>query len=371
MSLKLEFVRLAILEMSNKRELCRRFGISPRTGYKWIKRYTKEGEAGLQEKSRRPHNNPNKSSLTLERQILEVREKHRAWGGRKIKAYMERSGNKGIPSPSTITMILKRNNMIKKEESIKHKAFQRFEMEAPNQLWQMDFKGYFTLHNGQNCHPLSIIDDYSRFLVGLKACPNQKRMTVQDHLTDIFQHYGLPERMLMDNGAPWGHDLDTPYTFFNVWLIRLGIKISHGRPYHPQTQGKDERLHRTLNTELLSYVSLADMNECQNEFDKWRDCYNYERPHEAIGLQTPSDRYLPSLRRFPESLPVIAYSFCDHIRKVDDRGIIFFKNRKFRVGKAFRFSEVGLKSTPMDGIFDVYFCCQKISQINLILNPGE
>ncbi len=370
MSLKLEFIRLALSEEANRRELCRRFGISPRTGYKWLNRYNKQGESGLLEKSRRPRNSPNRSSATIEKKVLQVRKKHCACGGRKIKAYLERTGNKGIPSPSTITMILKRNNKIKKEESVKHKPFKRFEMDAPNQLWQMDFKGCFKCTDGQYCHPLSVLDDHSRFLVGLKACLDQKRMTVQGQLTDIFQNYGLPDRMLMDNGSPWGDDRDTPYTIFNVWLIRLGIKISHGRPYHPQTQGKDERLHRTLDDELLSHVSISDLHECQQVFNTWRDSYNYERPHEALGLQPPAVRYHPSPREFPDKLPVIVYPGFDIIRKVDDSGKIYLKNRKFRVGKAFRHNAVGLKATSRDGIFDVYFCSQKISQIDLI-NKNE
>ena len=165
---------------------------------------------------------------------------------RKIKAYLERKEGSRMPSASTITAILKRNEQIDPAESSKHRPFQRFEMEQPNQLWQMDFKGYFALEEGGYCHPLTVLDDHSRFLLGLRACPNEAMVTVKAQLSEIFRSYGLPDRMLMDNGSPWGDDADTHHTIFTAWLIRLGVQVSHGRPYHPQTQGKDERLHRTL-----------------------------------------------------------------------------------------------------------------------------
>ncbi len=143
--------------------------------------------------------------------VVQVRKEHPAWGKRKIKSYLERRGHSQLPTSSTITEILRRNDQIDAEEARKHRPFQRFEMEQPNQLWQMDFKGYFALESGGYCHPLTVLDDHSRFLLGLKACrPNQTGQTVQEQLSGIFRCYGLPERMLMDNGSPWGNDADSP-----------------------------------------------------------------------------------------------------------------------------------------------------------------
>jgi len=365
MSLRTEFIHLAGQAGANISQLSRRFGISRKTGYKWLKRYREGGESGLADRSRRPHHSPGRSAASTEALVVQVRETHPAWGGRKIKAYLERKGNSQLPSPSTITEILRRNDQINAQEALKHRAFQRFEMEQPNLLWQMDFKGFFALEEGGYCHPLTVLDDHSRFLVGLKACPNETHQTVQEQLSGIFRCYGLPERMLMDNGSPWGDDADSPNTILTAWLIRLGVQISHGHPYHPQTQGKDERLHRTLQDELLSRHTLTNLPNCQLHFDHWRDIYNYERPHEAVNMQPPFSRYLPSPRPFPEVLPPILYDPGDIVRKVDESGKISFRNHSFRVGKAFRYNPVALRPTHSNGEYEIIFCSQKIAQISL------
>jgi transposase InsO family protein len=365
MSLRTEFIHLAGFTGTNFSQLCRRFGISRKTGYKWLKRYQEGGESGLADRSRRPHHSPKRSPAVVEKAVLEVREKHPAWGGRKIQAHLQRKGHSQMPSASTITEILKRHDQIDAEEARKHKPFQRFEMEQPNQLWQMDFKGYFRLEEGGYCHPLTVLDDHSRFLLGLKACPNETHQMVREQLSDIFRHYGLPERMLMDNGSPWGDDADSPNTVLTAWLVRLGVQISHGRPYHPQTQGKDERLHRTLQDELLSRYTLTNLPQCQLHFDRWRDMYNYERPHEALDMLSPSSYYQSSPRPFPEVLPPIMYEPGDILRKVDEGGKISFHNHSFRVGKAFRFTPVALRPTLEDAKYDVFYCNQKVAQISL------
>jgi transposase InsO family protein len=365
MSLRTEFIHMAELENTNLSELCRQFGISCKTGYKWLRRYREGGESGLADRSRRPHHSPRRSPEEIEKAVIGVRQDHPAWGGRKIKACLRRKGHNQLPSASTITEILRRNDKIDAEEALKHKPSQRFEMELPNQLWQMDFKGYFALGEGGYCHPLTVLDDHSRFLVGLKACPNETRNTVQEQLTEIFRCYGLPERMLMDNGSPWGDDRESPHTILTAWLICLGIDISHGRPYHPQTQGKDERLHRTLQDELLRRYTMTSLPHCQLQFDQWRDIYNYERPHEALAMESPASRYQPSPRIFPEVLPPILYEPDDIIRHVDLGGKISFHNRRFRVGRAFRYQPVGLRPGQIDGEYDVYFCHLKVAQFSL------
>ena len=364
MSLRLDFVRLALHEDANMSQLCRRFSISRKTGYKWLKRYEQHGKEALVEQSRRPHTSPNRTPADIEDFVLQVRDCHPVWGGRKINSLLLRSGHADIPHPSTITGILHRNGRMDATESVKHKAFQRFEREHPNELWQMDFKGHFPLTGGGRCHPLTVLDDCSRFLLCLKACSNETRETVVEQLTSIFRLYGMPDRMLMDNGSPWGIDADNPYTRLTVWLIRLGIDISHGRPYHPQTQGKDERLHRTLNAELISRRCFAVLSDCQVAFDDWRDTYNHVRPHQALDMCVPGERYQPSSRCFPETLPPILYDTSDIVRKVDVCGRISFRSRKFRVGKAFHNQPVALRPTDTDGVFHVFFCHKPIAQIS-------
>lgn len=364
MSERTEFVKEAIRENRNITALCKNAGISRTTGYKWIRRYKTLGEKGLENQSRRPCNSPNQTPLEIETLILETRFKHPSWGGVKILAYLKRQGCLNLPSASTATMILKRNNMIDPQESCKHVPMQRFEKATPNELWQMDFKGYFRLDQG-HCHPLTILDDHSRYLLGLHACPNQLWETVQCYLTYTFRTYGLPDRMLMDNGSPWGDDRDSPHTILTAWLMRLGIATSHGRPYHPQTQGKDERLHRTFKAEVLNQTSFHTLSDCQIQFDSWRDFYNHERPHQALRHSVPADHYLPSIRLFPENLPPIIYEPGDIVRMVDKTGKISFHNHIFRVSRAFRYSPVALRPTEIDGVYDVFYCSFKISQIDM------
>jgi transposase InsO family protein len=368
MSERSEFIEQAKAEGANVSALCREYGISRKTGYKWLSRERAGGCAGLVDQSRRPKHSPEQTGVEMEAQVLKVREDHPAWGGRKIRRVLQNQGTGGVPAASTITAILGRNQHIDRVASLQHQPMQRFERERPNELWQMDFKGYFALPVGGYCHPLTVIDDHSRFLVGLQACPNETAVTVQEHLTLIFRQFGLPEQMLMDNGSPWGDDWVTHHTIFTAWLLRLEIGVSHGRPYHPQTQGKDERLNRTLKDEVIRRQALASLLECQAAFDQWWHIYNYDRPHDALDLDTPAAHYEKSPRPFPEVLPPVTYPQDDVIRKVDQSGKIYFHNRSFRVGKAFRYQAVALRPAQEDGKWEVFFCKHKVAQINLRLD---
>ncbi len=349
---------------SNISHLSRRYGISRKTAYKWITRYIQEGEEGLSDRSRRPLYSPMKTPPLLEKAALKVREDHSTWGGRKIRARLIALGYEGVPSASTITEILHRNGKIAPEESDKHRSWKSFEYEEPNELWQMDFKGHFPLKNGR-CHPLTILDDRSRFSIGLRACSDEKRATVHGELEDVFKTYGLPDRMLLDNGPPWGGQGRGVYTILSVWLIRLGIRVLHSRAYHPQTLGKEERFHRTLKAELLAEREFSDIAESQVSFDSWRECYNFERPHEALNMATPAESYKPSSKEMPESLPEIEYRTDDFIRKVQSVGEIHFKGRKFIVGKAFWGEPVAVRPTTEDGQYEVYYCGEMIKKIDL------
>ncbi len=365
MSERTEFIKQAKEEGANISALCHLYGISRKTGYKWLARERQEGKDGLADRSRRPHDSPRRTVAELERRLLEVRCDHPAWGGRKIRRVLENQGEPYVPSASTITAVLYRHDLIDPLETAKHKPSRRFERDHPNELWQMDFKGYFALLEGGYCHPLTVIDDHSRFLVGLKACPNETRETVKAQLTLIFQEYGLPERFLMDNGRPWGFDLQAPHTRLTVWLIQLGIAISHGRPYHPQTQGKDERLNRTLDIEVIRKHTFSNLLESQKIFDEWLPIYNTIRPHEALQLNTPSSKYAPSPRPFPDKLPAVIYPDDDIIRTVDLDGYIRFRGQTFRISKAFAHQPVALRPLEADGVFQVFFCAQKIARISL------
>ena len=359
-----EFVRLASVEGANVRQLCRGFTVSPQTGYKWLRRFQSDPFAKLADASRRPHRSPTQTPPAMEAAVLEVRAAHPTWGGRKIRARLLHLGHDRVPSPSTVTDILHRHGLIAPAESAKRVHWQRFESPAPNVLWQMDFKGHFALLQGR-CHPLTVLDDHSRFAVGLEACGDERGLTVRERLVSIFRRYGLPERMVMDNGAPWGSDADHPYTPLTVWLMRQGIRVSHGRPYHPQTQGKDERFHRTLKAELLQGKSFADLMVCQPAFDRWRYVYNFERPHQALGLATPASRYASSPRCFLETMPPIEYGDGDLVRNVMAEGWVNFKGHKFRISMAFRGYPIAFRPTAIDGVWDVWFMTHRIAQVDL------
>jgi transposase InsO family protein len=365
MSLRKELIEQAKVEGANISALCRHFGISRTTAYKWRARYQEGGEEALADRSRRPHHSPQRTATELEAAIVQQRQTHPVWGGRKIAARLELDGHADVPTPSTVTAVLRRHGLLDAQQCQKHRPYQRFEMAQPNELWQMDFKGYFALQEGGICHPFSVLDDHSRFLLGLYACPDQTTATVRQHLTAIFREYGLPERMLMDNGACWGVSAEIRYTDLLAWLIRLGIQISHGRPYHPQTQGKDERFHRTLKAELLCRRPWLNLPDCQGAFGSYRQEYNTIRPHEALADLPPATCYRHSSRLFPDTLPPITYRDDDIVRKVDSSGRISFRNHPFVIGRAFGGYEVALRPCASEGQFTVYFCQQQVAQINL------
>jgi len=225
-----EFCRLAQMPGAKVRELCRRFGVSPDRGYVWLGRYVRAGREGLEDRSRRPLTSPARSASETEAQVLAVREAQPAWGGRKIRRVLQNEGLAKAPAASTITQILRRHGKLDGPRTGQAREFVRFEHAHPNELWQMDFKGHFAMEQGR-CHPLTVLDDHSRYALALQACANEQAATVRERLSGVFRRYGLPRRMLCDNGPPWGTagsaERHTPLT---VWLLDLGVEVSHGRP---------------------------------------------------------------------------------------------------------------------------------------------
>lgn len=363
MSQKREFVRL--VEISDSMSyVCRQFGISRKTGYKWLDRYRTLGMVGLEERSKRPHHSPTRTEDEVEKLILNARETHPAWGGRKIKRWLEDRGAEGLPAPSTITEILQRHGRIEPEERHQREPMRRFEYAQPNDLWQMDFKGPFRVET-KPCHPLTVLDDHSRFSVILKACEDHKRATVKRHLREAFGEYGLPRVMLVDNGGPWSPATMGEWTKLSVWLLRLNVNVIRSRVRHPQTLGKDERFNKTVLVECLADHQFSTFSQVQNHFDVWRDVYNFERPHESLGLKSPASRYIVSPRSYPSRLPPIEYETQDKVRKVSEIGRIAFGGKSWRIGKAFCGYPVGVRPSEEEGLFLVYFCHRKIKVIDI------
>lgn len=360
-----ELMELASRPGANRRELAKRWGIAPKTLYKWLDRYKEQGEAGLADRSRRPDSSPKRLASDLEQQVLALQRENPYWGARKLRRLLEDSGVASVPARSTVHEVLRRNDCLIKGGGSTQPPFKRFEHPEPNDLWQMDFKGHFPNDRGQ-CHPLTVLDDHSRFSLCLAACDDQQGSTVQRHLIAAFRRYGLPRRMTMDNGSPWGGDSDgLRHTKLTVWLLQLGIKVGHSRPYHPQTQGKDERFHRTLNVELLQHQRFIDNDDAQRAFNIFRDRYNSKRPHEALELEVPLTRYRVSPTSYPEVLPTVEYLSTDKVYKVDRAACITVKSQRVKIGKAFVGQRIALRQGTEDGCFSVFFSRFEIGEIDL------
>lgn len=305
MSQKLKFLEEVENKVDTISELCRKYSISRTLGYRYINRYKKRGYEGLTEESRVPKLCPHQTSLEMERLIVETRQQYPDWGARKLHRILsEDYPGIHLPALSTITAVLKRNNLIDKEESLKRQALCRFEKEKPNELWQMDYKGYFSLTTKQRCYPLTILDDHSRFSIGIKALPNEQGKPAISYLELIFREFGLPLQINVDNGNPWGNSRGACHTYFSVWLLRLGIEVTHSRVRHPQTNGKIERFHRTLKQEVLKRNKFESFEQAQNAFEQWRIIYNNRRPHEALDSKRSTQEKLSPNFRLTQFLKV-------------------------------------------------------------------
>jgi len=358
-----ELVRLAMQEGANRRDLCRRFGISAETGYKWLRRWA-SGDRVLVDRSRRPRHSPQRTAARLEAAVLAVCDAHPAWGARKIARCLEWQGI-APPALSTVHEILRRHGRIVPPAG-GALSTQRFEKPAANLLWQMDFKGWVRLGDATRCHPLTVIDDHSRYAVCLGACANQRSTTVRECLTKTFHRYGLPEAIFVDNGSPWGDASNGGWTRLGVWLLKLGVAVLHSRPYHPQSRGKNERFHRTLNAEVLALRRLRDLGEAQRAFDAWRSVYNLERPHQALGQEVPASRYQASTRDMPEQLPQMSYDDGEIVRKVSTtKAYVSFKGRMWKVPQAFFGERVAIRPRQQDGHYGIFFGAHQIAVIDL------
>ena len=358
---RLEFVVEALAGEKSMSQLCREYEVSRPTGYKWLRRY-QAGEP-LRDQSHASRRHPNRTPPEVEALLVAARNRHPTWGGRKLVRYLEDQGYSGLPAASTATEILRRHGLISPEESEKHTPYRRFQMERPNQLWQMDFKGHFALTDGTRCHPLTISDDHSRRLLCLDAYDNERWPSVQRSLLRVFQENGLPEAILSDNGPPWG-DNANGYTPYEVWMMQLGILPIHGRPLHPQTQGKEERFHRTLKEDVLKRCALADLLHAQTVFDAYRAEFNQERPHAALGYDVPDRHYTPSPRPLPGSWGEPEYDAGLTLRRVNSKGYLSIQGRRYYLSEAMIGKYVELRFRP-DNLVDLCYGPFRIASIDL------
>ena len=355
---------LAAKRSSNFSALCREYGITRRTGYKWVRRAAedrKEGADRFANRSTTPKHKANKTSADTEERILRVRAENPAWGGKTIRKVLEDSGCEALPCAKTCSNILKRNGCIDPEESAKHKPYQRFEREACNELWQTDFKGDFQLLDGSRCFPLTILDDHSRFSVMIDAKPST--LGVKESFRQAFLSFGMPEAVLSDNGSQFA-GFRGGYTSFERWLMDHEILPIHGRIMHPQTQGKIERFHRTMNQELLKNNRFADLNDADMQLQNWRRKYNEVRPHEALGMKPPAQVYIPSTRLYTDVVARYDYDGSCQVYKVNNWGYLRWASSRIYLSETMANAYLEIRPSQIRDSFEVCYRQFKIAEID-------
>ena len=353
---RVEFVVRALGGREPLSELCREFGISRPTGYKWMTRYRVGGVEWIAERSRRPLHSPTRTLSGLEARIVALRQAYPDWGARKLAVLLERE-QIALP-PSTVHRVLLRHGLVRDED--RHKpAVQRFEREQPNELWQMDFKG--PKNWPRSCTALSVIDDHSRYVVALEATARPEGALVRRHLRQAFEECGLPEAMLMDHGIPWWNwQSFGGSTQLSLWLMRQGIRLYFAGIRHPQTQGKAERFHGSLERALTHRGVPAE--DHQLWLDSYRREHNHIRPHEALGMQTPASRWQPSLRRYNPNPPAWEYPEGAWTLKIDSHGTIDIHDQSYRIAKSLIGERVRI--LPVEDRYLVYYCNTLIRELD-------
>ena len=357
--LRKEFIEAANTA-SNFSSLCREFGITRKTGYKWLKRCEESDD--LTDRSHVPHCIPGKTPEEIERIILNLRSENPGWGAKTLRKVLENNGYANLPCVRTINNILLRNGCISEAESQKRKEFIRFQRECCNELWQVDFKGDFALLDGTRCFPLDILDDCSRYC--LRAEGKSNTQGVRQSFEATFVEFGLPKAILSDNGAQFA-GFKGGYTQFERWLMDLDIIPIHGRIMHPQTQGKIERFHRTMKTELLEHRIFANLSEASVALDQWRIKYNEVRPHEALGMKCPAEVYIPSQRSYPTKIEPYEYSGLYHMIKVNNWGYLRFDNIRVFLSETMADTYLEIRPTENDS-FWVCYRNYRIAEIDAI-----
>lgn len=358
-----EFVRRVLAQERSKAALCREYGISRPTGDKWIERF--QGGESMSDRSRAPKSVPGRIDSGMEAEIVRIRQLHPALGAVKLRKIMENAGYTNLPCARTFNNIFVRHGLIESEASQAATPYQRFEKAIPNEMWQADFKGHFRMEDGYRCHPLNIIDDCSRFNLCIEALTNETFDAVKPVMERLFKEYGLPFSFLCDNGNPWGTTQSLGFSRFEVWLMELGILTLHGKPLHPQTQGKEERFNRSFTRECLKGKVFADKNHAQSCFDEYRAFYNEVRPHFALDLEVPSSRYKPSSRQMPQVIEDWEYSSEYQLCKVKDSGYFNYKGQGFFLSEAFAGKYIAVRESHLPGQITLVFRKFKIGRIDL------
>lgn len=329
----------------------RNFGISRKTAYKWLRRHKLNPEVPLDDQSRKPRLSPARTDSAIEKRILEVRAQF-GWGPRKIRSLLAREEQLSLPSIRTVANILRRQHALATNTVSETADLQRFQRDAPNQLWQCDHKGALEVGR-QKTYPFSVLDDHSRFLLALVPCLDLSMKTAFEVLWNTFGEFGLPDALLCDNAFSTTYSVPKTLSWFEARLIRLGVQPLHGRPYHPQTQGKVERFHGTLERELWPHVRRDKLEHFRRDLDHWRlKVYNTRRPHEALADDPPSARFQASNRPRPKILPHVEYPADALLRRVSKAGDVSWRGYRFVAGHALVGELIRIEETDQEiGLF--------------------
>jgi putative transposase len=352
-----QFVREALRRHEDMTVLCTRYGISRKTGYKWLARYDDSGRPGLEELSRRPHRSPAATEAAVLAAVLLVRERHPTWGGKKLEAALARRWPE-LPrcAPSTIQALLKRHGYVtspRRRRALAHPGRPMSPMTEPNAVWTADFKGQFPTRDGRLCYPLTIADGASRYLLACRALRSVKTSETQPFFERAFREFGLPERIRTDNGVPFATIALGRLSPLSVWWLRLGIRPELIQPGHPEQNGRHERMHRTLKAETQR-PPAGNRGAQQRAFDRFRRTFNEERPHEALGQRPPATLYNASPRPFPDRLPPLEYPAHWQVRRVSRNGGIRWHNHWVNVSHVLAEEYIAFEETG-DGLWAVHF----------------
>ena len=327
-------------------EISMMYGVSRKTIYKWIERYKIEGPSGLEERTRAPRSHPNATPLNVAREIVAAKLKHERWGPKKVLAWLkERYPREQWPAASTIGEMLKREGLVKcRKRKLRTPPYiEPFnKCHRPNSVWSADFKGQFRLGDGKLCYPLTISDNYSRYLLLCQGLSHPTYEEAKPWFEKVFRAYGLPEALRTDNGAPFASVGLGGLSRLSVWLIKLGIKPERIEPGHPEKNGRHERMHRTLK-EATAKPPRGNLEQQQKAFYEFVQEYNCERPHEALGQKIPASYYQPSLRPYPAKMPKVEYHGDVIVRQVRHNGQIRWKGELVYISEALAGEPVALK----------------------------
>lgn len=365
MNEKMHFIADYLRDVFTITELCEHYGISRKTGYKWIDRYLRDGPAGLEERPRQANRCPHKTPKELEVRIVETRQRHPSWGARKILSFLQRKyPEEQWPSRTTIHDMLKRKGLIRaqrRSRKLGHPGKPETRMDAPNQTWGADFKGHFKTTNGQYCYPLTVTDGYSRYLIGCQSLLTTAVEPTRAVFTRLFKEYGLPERIRTDNGVPFATNTLGRLSSLSAWWIRLGIFPELIEPGKPQQNGRHERMHRTLKAETTR-PPAGDHRAQQRRFNQFKTEFNELRPHEALDMNTPADFYEPSTREMPCRLMPLEYPDRFVKRFVSANGGIRWHSNHVPVSIACAGEYLGLEEID-NGVWNVYFGPLKLGRL--------